>query len=141
MNPINSQNSSALLQELLTLQQRLLKQGESAAIDLHTLPLSPSDRDRLRNFLGHGEVAITLNALGHSEIYETAFAGIWWTTHYSESGTLIAEQLEVTLLPAMVSSDIAEVAASHTLFSQQMNDEYPPLARSLDAHEGVNHVQ
>ncbi|QEP44221.1 hydrogenase expression/formation protein [Ectothiorhodospiraceae bacterium BW-2] len=126
-------NAEAILMELTERQQHYLSHGESGAIDLRTLPLSIAEREKLRYILGHGEVTITLNSCGRSDIYETAIAGIWWLSHYNEEGELLAEQLEVTPLPAIVATDRSEIALAQQLLRQRIKTELPQAA-----DEGVN---
>ncbi len=74
-------NAPPLLRELLELAQRLLDTGEPSSIDLTALPLTPADLDWLREKLGAGEIAVTLQANGESTLDETACPGVWWVTH------------------------------------------------------------
>ena len=39
------------------------------------------DRDQLEQLLGRGEVQARLEIAGPSEIWETAYAGVWWVRH------------------------------------------------------------
>jgi hydrogenase-1 operon protein HyaF len=97
-------NGRAVLHELTAALTRLLELGETSAIDLRGLPLSPADYELLEEGLGRGEVRAELDALGRSSIAETAFAGIWWTRHYNSDGTLASELLEVTFCPEILRS-------------------------------------
>jgi hydrogenase-1 operon protein HyaF len=90
---------AAILSELATLLERLAMQGESAMIDLSSLPMSDNDRIELQRVLGTGEVCATLDAQGLSTVRETGFAGVWWIDHRNASGEPLAELLEVGLCP------------------------------------------
>ena len=102
-------NVRALLNEIATRLAILLERGESDSIDLRGLPLMPGERETLRNALGRGEVGAKVTALGEAEIYETAFPGVWWSQHRSESGETVAELIEICLQPAMLASHPADV--------------------------------
>ncbi|WP_455384479.1 hydrogenase expression/formation C-terminal domain-containing protein [Acidihalobacter prosperus] len=102
-------NVQALLNEIATHLEALLERGEANSIDLRGLPLMPGERDALRNALGRGEISVSVTALGEAEIYETAFPGVWWSQHRSESGDTVAELIEVCLQPAMLASHPADV--------------------------------
>jgi len=100
---------SAILSELATLLERLAMQGESAMIDLSSLPMSDHDRIELQRVLGTGEVCATLDAQGLSTVRETGFAGVWWIDHRNASGEPLAELLEVGLCPQILASAPDEV--------------------------------
>lgn len=102
-------NVQALLNEIATLLAVLLESGAPDSIDLRGLPLMPGEREALRNALGRGEVSAKVSALGEAEIYETAFPGVWWAQHLSESGETVAELIEICLQPAMLASHPADV--------------------------------
>jgi len=97
-----SGNAPALLREIAEMLRRLLASGESSAIDLQALPLTPADLEWLREQLGEGEIAVTLNAEGESSLNETACPGVWWVTHRNPKGTTVSEFLEVAFVPEMV---------------------------------------
>jgi hydrogenase-1 operon protein HyaF len=103
-------NAPPLLRELLEGVRRLLETGESSAIDLSALPLTPADLDWLRDKLGAGEIAVTLQASGESTLNETACPGVWWVTHCNEQGTVTSQFLEVTFVPELVKAHPQDVA-------------------------------
>lgn len=97
-----SGNAPVLLREVAELGRRLLATGESAAIDLRALPLTPADLDWLRETLGQGQVMATLEAEGESTLTETVCPGVWWVTHHNEHGAVASEFIEVTLVPELL---------------------------------------
>lgn len=103
-------NAPPLLLELAEQVRRLLASGEPAAIDLSALPLTPADLDWLRDRLGSGEIAITLQANGESTLNETACPGVWWVTHRNEQGVVTAQFLEVAFVPELVKAHPEDVA-------------------------------
>jgi hydrogenase-1 operon protein HyaF len=105
-----SGNAQALLYEIADLLERLVEQGRSGAIDLLSLPLTPADRAHLRAQLGEGEIRAEVQALGSSDVRETAYRGVWWITHRHASGEPSAELIEVTPMPAILASDADEMA-------------------------------
>jgi len=76
-NPGLTGNAPPLLREISELLHRLLETGETAAIDLSALPLTPADLDWLRGKLGEGEIAVTLQASVEFSLNETACTGVW----------------------------------------------------------------
>lgn len=103
-------NAPPLLRELLEMVNRLLETGETAAIDLSALPLTPADLDWLRDRLGEGEIAVTLQANGESTLAETGCPGIWWVTHHNEQGVVTSQFIEVAFVPELVRAHPDDVA-------------------------------
>ena len=102
---------AAILSELVTLLERLVKGEAPGAIDLLSLPMSPLDRAELQRVLGEGEVQATVNAQGLSKMRETHVSGVWWVEHFDQQGELIAELIEVCRVPEILSSASDEIAA------------------------------
>ena len=103
---------AALLCELGELLAHFLDTGEHGTVDLLNLPMSPTDLHRLKDRLGHGEVSIVVKAAGNSEIYETAYAGLWWVQHQDESGRVVARLIEAADVPDMVPADRKDLEAT-----------------------------
>lgn len=113
-----SGNAPPLLGEIAEHIRRLLATGEASTIDLSALPLTPSDIDWLRDTLGMGEIAITLQANGESTLNETACPGVWWVTHHNDKGVVTAQFIEVSFVPELVKAhpqDI-EIGLEHLEF-------------------------
>ena len=108
--PSPAANAPALLQEIAAALDVLLLSGRRHCIDLGSLPLSPADRDLLRETLGTGEIRMELEALGNSRIEETGVPGVWWVRHSSEDGILLTESLEVCHVPEIVPADTTDIA-------------------------------
>ncbi len=104
-----SGNAPALLREIAEMTRRLVADGESSAIDLQALPLTPADLIWLRGQLGEGEIAVTLNADGESSLNETACPGVWWVTHRNQQGAVASEFIEVALVPEVVKAHPEDV--------------------------------
>jgi hydrogenase-1 operon protein HyaF len=102
---------AAILSELVNLLERLARGEAAATIDLRSLPMSPHDRAELQRALGEGEVQATVNAEGLSKIRETHISGVWWVEHFDRHGELVAEMIEVTLVPQILASASDEIAA------------------------------
>ncbi len=121
----------AIAAEIASLVDRLATEGEAGAIDLRSLPMTAADRARLREFLGAGEVQITIDADGLSTVWETATAGVWWAEHRNSQGQLIAELVEVCRVPdiLMLAQD-ALVAGSRRL-RERVEALAPPVANKL----------
>lgn len=105
-----SGNAPALLRETVAMVQRLLATGETSAIDLKAMPLTPADRDWLQEKFGAGEISVTLQADGESTLSETGCPGVWWVTHRNEHGAATSEFIEVAFVPELVKAHPADVA-------------------------------
>ena len=101
-------NAHALLHELQTHLRALTERDATDAIDLRGLPLSAADMRLLEEFLGVGEIEARIEALGPTRVYETRYSGIWRVTHYSEDGKVVADVLEVTRQPGILSTPPAD---------------------------------
>jgi hydrogenase-1 operon protein HyaF len=102
---------AAILSELATLLERLVRGEPAGSIDLRSLPMSPRDRAELQRALGEGEVQATIDSRGLSRIRETRVSGVWWVEHFDEQGELIAELIEVSRIPEILASVTDEMAA------------------------------
>ncbi len=45
------------------------------------------------------------------EIRETQYPGVWWLTHRNEQGGIVTELIEITEVPAILKSHVADMAA------------------------------
>ncbi|MGB0514937.1 MAG: hydrogenase expression/formation C-terminal domain-containing protein [Wenzhouxiangellaceae bacterium] len=93
----------ALAHEILSHLERLDRRGETAAIDLKSLPMAPSEFSALKNMLGQGEIDLTLDLDGPTRIRETAYPGVWWIRHEAVNGRVLSETLEITRFPEFLS--------------------------------------
>ena len=97
-----SGNAPVLLREIAEYVKVLLETGESTAIDLNAMPLTPADLEWLHERLGQGEIEVTLNADGESTLSETACPGVWWVVHRNEKGAVASQFIEVSPVPELV---------------------------------------
>jgi hydrogenase-1 operon protein HyaF len=117
-----SGNAPPLLHEISALLRRLLETGEPEAIDLSALPLTPADLDWLRDKLGEGEIAVTLQASGESTLNETACPGVWWVTHRNEQGSVTSQFIEVAFVPELVKAHPQDVASGQEYLELMIGD-------------------
>jgi hydrogenase-1 operon protein HyaF len=105
---------AAVLSEVAGLLDSVAHGGETATIDVRSLPMSPDDRIALHAALGEGEVQVTLNAEGVSSLQETGVSGVWWIEHRDRQGDVIAELIEVAPIPAILRATTEDMAAGAT---------------------------
>jgi hydrogenase-1 operon protein HyaF len=115
-------NAPPLLREISELLRRLLETGETAAIDLSALPLTPADLDWLREKLGSGEISVTLQANGESTLNETACPGVWWVTHHNEQGAVTSQFIEVAFVPELVKAHPQDVEIGREQLELMISD-------------------
>lgn len=99
-----SGNARAVLGEVETLLDSLLRTGDGGIVDVRGLPMPPADRLWLLEQLGKGEVEIHLDIGGRSRILETAYPGVWWIEHRDEGDNLISEFIQVAYVPELISA-------------------------------------
>jgi hydrogenase-1 operon protein HyaF len=97
-------NARAVLGEVETLLDGLLRTGEGGIVDIRGLPMTPADRGWLLDQLGKGEVEIAMDIGGRSRIVETALPGVWWIEHRNEQGHLASEFIQVAYVPELISA-------------------------------------
>jgi hydrogenase-1 operon protein HyaF len=115
-------NVKPLLHEVKHALHNLIENGETAIIDLRSIPLAPGEEEKILNTLGRGEVQSLLNALGPSEITETEYAGVWIVTHYNEDDEIIGRFIEITTMPEILRSQNEDVIAAFNRLSETLED-------------------
>jgi hydrogenase-1 operon protein HyaF len=103
-------NVKPLLFELAELLEAWLTKGETASIDLRSLPLSRGDYDELGAVLGSGAVNASVEAIGASEVRESRYPGVWRVTHKNEAGEVVADLIEVCALPEILRAPAEDAA-------------------------------
>jgi hydrogenase-1 operon protein HyaF len=117
-------NVKPLLHEVKHALDNLIRTGETAVIDLRSIPLAPGEEDKILNTLGRGEVQSQLNALGPSEIFETEYAGIWIVTHYNDDNDIIGRFIEITFMPDILCSQTEDVIAAFNRLADSLEDDH-----------------
>jgi hydrogenase-1 operon protein HyaF len=108
-------NALPVLHEIRHALERLVETGESRVIDLNAMPFGPGDERRLLELLGHGEIEARLNALGATEIRETAVPGVWLVDHRNAEGERLVLHVEIAEVPAILrtqAEDLREAVAA-----------------------------
>lgn len=111
---------NAILYELAGMLEVLIDKGRGNAIDLRGLPLAPGEYAQLRATLGAGEVSAEVNALGPTRIRETAIHGVWWVTHYNAQDQILAEFLEVTVVPQLLKTESDDIREGLDLLHERL---------------------
>lgn len=125
----------SILAEISAALVRFCDAGEPAAIDLRSLPLSDHDRAALDAALGRGGVEAVVSAGGESEIWETSYAGVWWTRHFDGAGHVVAERIEITAIPEMLPSHGSDIFAAAERMRLDLQSTLPS-----GGHEELTHA-
>jgi len=89
-------------------------------IDLRSLPMSDADRERLRDFLGRGEVDADCDVAGRCHVRETGFSGVWWVAYLSENGVPLLEQIVIARIPALLMAHPDDILAAHRMLGERL---------------------
>lgn len=103
-------NVRPLLNEIRHALEKLLATGETSAIDLRSIPLAPGEEEQIEAALGAGEISAVLEAMGPSEIRETAYPGVWLVTHFNADRHLMGKFIEITRVPDLLKSQDVDIA-------------------------------
>ncbi|MGV6827753.1 MAG: hydrogenase expression/formation C-terminal domain-containing protein [bacterium] len=118
-------NVVPVLHEIAHALKTLLDSGEPSVIDLRSMPMSTNEESQVLEALGSGEIVATLNALGHSEIIETRFAGVWLITHYNSEQEIMARMIEICECPEILSAPQQDIQAGYHALQQQLSPSDP----------------
>lgn len=103
VNTIRTGLAKSLLREIADRLAVLAATGQTHAIDLRALPLTPADHADLAEALGEGEVEVQLHVAGESTVRETGYSGVWWLVHKGDAGLageqVAAEMIEICHVP------------------------------------------
>jgi hydrogenase-1 operon protein HyaF len=134
---LNTGMAWSVLSEVHTLLKRFAESGESGAVDLRGLPLTSADRDQLEELLGRGEVHCTLSLMGRSEVWETAFPGVWWIRHLGAGDKVASETLEITNVPDILLAHADDITAAAIRLERQL-DQGPAAVTSPELEESTH---
>ncbi|HKL51988.1 MAG TPA: hydrogenase expression/formation C-terminal domain-containing protein [Wenzhouxiangellaceae bacterium] len=112
----------AMAHEILSHLERLHETGETAAIDLKSLPMAPDEFHGIKKMLGQGEIDLTLELDGPTRIRETAYAGVWWIQHTGKDGRILAEFIEITRFPDFLSAQPDQIADAVRQLRDQLQE-------------------
>ena len=111
----------SVLAEIHALLEGLAETGAPAAVDLRSLPLTTADREELEELLGRGELRCSLSLLGKTEVWETAYPGVWWVRHYGAEDRVSSESIEITLVPEILKAHSDDVRASERRLAERLD--------------------
>lgn len=128
----------SVLSEIHSLLDHLAETAEPSTIDLRSLPLTEADRAELEEHLGQGEVACVLTVLGKTEIWETAYSGVWWIRHLGAEGEVSSEEIVVTTVPDILKSHHEDIPVSAARLARALENR-PAIKANI--YEEAEHVK
>lgn len=118
-----TQNVTPLLHEVRHALDRLLQNGAETTIDLGAIPLAPGELERIDEVLGEGEVRVTLEALGPSEIHETKYPGVWRITHCNTTEQVVGRYIEIARIPSLLLAQKPDMQRALEQLSQSLGSQ------------------
>ncbi len=64
----------------------------------------------LEDVLGRGSVSARIDAEVTTDVRETHFPGVWWVAHHNPCGVLVAEFIEICVVPEILSAPAEDIA-------------------------------
>ncbi|MBK1722264.1 hydrogenase expression/formation protein [Thiocystis violacea] len=122
-SPRDFGNALPVLNEIRHALERLVETGEETRIDLSGMPFGPGDLDRLTAWLGKGEVTATVEALGPTQIQETAIPGVWLVDYRSGEGQRLTLHLEIAPVPELLRPQPRDLAEALTLLDARLEED------------------
>jgi len=111
----------SILTEIGQLLEALAATGETGTIALRGLPMTDIDRQQLEEILGHGEVRVELDLAGHSEVWETSYAGVWWIRHKGAGERIACEEIAITPIPEILLTHPVDIQAAAKRIRQELD--------------------
>jgi len=113
-------NAWPILHEIRHALRRLVDRREPTLVDLLAIPFGPGDEARLLSLLGRGEIEATLEALGRTQIWETAIPGVWLVDHRNAEDERVALHVEVSTVPAILHTQIDDLRGAEALLDARI---------------------
>ena len=133
--------AQSVLAEVARLLEALAAEGTTGAIDLRSLPLTDADRRQLQDLLGRGEVRADLELAGRSEVWETAYPGVWWIRHLAADDRIASEEIAVCPVPEILQAHPDDIRAGARRLSQDLAALQAPAAPVPgDTNQETTHV-
>ncbi len=120
--------ADAVLREIASLAAKYDLDGGPAAVELTSMPLTIGDREEIEARLGRGEVAATIESAGRSEIWETAYAGVWFVRHLGLDGKVATETIEICAAPLILFSHPDDRRAAAARLGEDLRAKAAPAA-------------
>jgi len=115
----------SVLAEVGRLLEELASNGQTASIDLRSLPLTDADREELDALLGRGEVRVELDLAGRSEVWETAYPGAWWIRHRGAGDRISSEEIAVCPVPEILGAHPADIETAARRLRRDLQNNRP----------------
>ena len=113
----------SLLVEVAEHLKTFAETGEPHIIDLTSLPMTDADRKALDERLGTGEVKAEIAVIGDSELWETAYAGVWRVRHFgSTRDRAAADQIVIASVPEILRTHREDARAAASRLDAELSN-------------------
>jgi len=129
----------SVLTEIGQMLKILAEKGKAGSIDLRSIPMTDADREHLEEILGRGEVRAELDLAGASEVWETAYAGVWWVRHRGAGNKIACEEIAVTPIPEILLTHPVDIEAAAARLSNDLVQDLS--SRHLHAQDPENELE
>ena len=129
----------SILTEIRQLLDALNEKGTVGSIDLRSLPMTDADREQLEELLGRGEVHAELDLAGTSEVWETAYAGVWWIRHKGAADKIACEEIAVTAVPDILITHPVDIEAAAARLGNELSQ--AQVSTDLNAKDQENELE
>jgi hydrogenase-1 operon protein HyaF len=113
-------NALPILHEVRHALERLIESGEETRIDLNAIPFGPGDEERLQALLGRGEVSASIDALGQTQIQETAIPGVWLLDYRNGEDQRLTLHLEIAGVPEILRTQPQDLETALTTLDARL---------------------
>ncbi len=120
--------ADAVLREVAELAAKHDAGGGPAAVELTSMPLTSLDRAEIEKRLGRGEVSATIESAGRSDVWETAYAGVWFVRHLGLEGQVATETIEICPAPLILFSHPDDRRAASARLGEDLRATAAPAA-------------
>jgi len=124
---LNTGNDILILNEVHHALKLLAEKEQSTTIDLRSIPMAPGEEDKINDILGTGEIKVTLDSMGISEIIETGISGVWLITHYNLAQEVTGKFLEITRVPDLILTHPEDLKNGLSRLKQLLKYEFEAL--------------
>ncbi len=120
--------ADAVLSEVAARAKLSCESGEPDSIELTAMALTRQDREAIETRLGRGEVTATILAAGRSEVWETAYAGVWFVRCFGLEDRIATETIEICAAPKILLSHADDRRAAAARLAEALRTAAAPAA-------------
>lgn len=113
----------SLFSEIAERLEALDERDETSSIDLRSIPLTQADLQDLEELLGRGEITVSLELAGKTEVWETEYSGVWWIRHRGGGERIATQTIEVSRIPEILMTHPVDVKSAASRIRRDLEQE------------------